>query len=147
MPEVINLSAKITEQLPQELVDFMQLAGEVAQRQEQKLYLVGGVVRDLLLERANFDLDLVLEGDAIKLAQELAERKQGKITPHPRFGTAKLQWDNWSVDLTTARSETYPKPCVLPSRRSRPRHSGTSASSRRRRSGLHPGGNPRQAWW
>ena len=108
MSEVINLSAKITEQLPVELVHFMQVAGEVAQRQGQKLYLVGGVVRDLLLQRANFDLDLVLEGDAISLARELADIKLGKVTTHPRFGTVKLHWDNWSVDLATARSETYP---------------------------------------
>lgn len=114
MPEVIDLSTKITKQLPVELVSFMQVAGEAAQRQGQKLYLVGGIVRDLLMKRTNFDLDLVLEGDAISLACELADIKQGKITTHPRFGTAKLQWDKWSVDLATARSETYPKPCVLP---------------------------------
>ena len=71
----------------------MQAAGEAAQRQKQRLYLVGGVVRDLLLERSNLDLDLVVEGDAINLAQELARIKQGKITTHPRFGTAKLRWD------------------------------------------------------
>lgn len=111
---VTNLSAKISEQLPVELVNFMQAAGEMAQRQGRKLYLVGGVVRDLLLKRANFDLDLVLEGDAIKLAQELADIKKGKVTVHSRFGTAKLRWDNWSVDLTTARAENYYKPCVLP---------------------------------
>jgi tRNA nucleotidyltransferase (CCA-adding enzyme) len=114
VPEAINLYAKITEQLPVELVHFMQVAGEIAQSRRQKLYLVGGVVRDLLLKRANLDLDLVLEGDAVRLARELTDIKQGKIMTHPRFGTAKLQWSNWSVDLATARSETYPKPCVLP---------------------------------
>ena len=114
MSEVINLADRIKKQLPVELVHFMQVAGEVAHRQGQKLYLVGGVVRDLLLKRVNFDIDLVLEGDAVRLARELADIKQGKIMAHPRFGTAKLQWDNWSVDLATARSETYPKPCVLP---------------------------------
>jgi len=114
MSAVINLSARINKQLPGELIDFMQVAGGVAQRRGQKLYLVGGVVRDLLLERANLDLDLVLEGDAIKLADELAGIKDGKVTAHLRFGTAKLQWDNWSVDLTTARAETYDKPCALP---------------------------------
>ncbi len=114
MSTVINLSARINKQLPGELIDFMQVAGGVAQRRGQKLYLVGGVVRDLLLERANLDLDLVLEGDAIKLADELAGIKDGKVTAHLRFGTAKLQWDNWSVDLTTARAETYDKPCALP---------------------------------
>jgi tRNA nucleotidyltransferase (CCA-adding enzyme) len=75
---------------------------------------VGGVVRDLLLERDNCDLDLVLEGDAMTLAGELADLKQGKVTTHPRFGTAKLLWDGWSADFTTARSETYPRPCALP---------------------------------
>jgi len=103
MPEIINLSSRIKKQLPVELVSFMQVAGEMAQSQRQNLYLVGGVVRDLLLGRTNFDLDLVLEGDAINLARELTGIKQGKIITHPRFGTAKLQWDKWSVDLATAR--------------------------------------------
>jgi tRNA nucleotidyltransferase (CCA-adding enzyme) len=114
MPEVINLASRLEKQLPTELLDFMKAAGEVAQRQEKRLYLVGGMVRDLLLERKNLDLDLVLEGDAINLSQELAGIKQGKVTTHPRFGTAKLQWHNWSVDLATARAETYAKPGALP---------------------------------
>ncbi|MFC1951780.1 CCA tRNA nucleotidyltransferase, partial [Chloroflexota bacterium] len=78
-------------------------------------YLIGGVVRDLLLGQANLDLDLVVEGDAISLAQQLILLIHGEITTHPRFGTAKLQWDKWSVDLTTARSETYARPGALPS--------------------------------
>jgi len=114
MPEVINLASRIERQLPAELVDFMQAAGEVAQRQQQRLYLVGGVVRDLLLERSNLDLDLVVEGDAINLAHELSRIKQGEVITHLRFGTAKLQWDDWSVDLATARAETYAKPGALP---------------------------------
>ena len=115
MPDITNLSSKIERQLPAELADFMQLAGEIAQSHGQSLYLVGGVVRDLLLGRTNLDLDLVLEGDAIDLAQQLAEIKGGKVTTHPRFGTAKLQWNKWSIDLATARSETYTKPGALPS--------------------------------
>ena len=115
MPEIINLANRIEKQLPAELVNFMQVAGKVAQSQGQNLYLVGGVVRDLLLGKPNFDLDLVVEGDAINLAQQLIQVKQGKITTHPRFKTAKLKWDKWSVDLTTARSETYAKPGALPS--------------------------------
>jgi tRNA nucleotidyltransferase (CCA-adding enzyme) len=72
------------------------------------------VVRDLLLERSNLDLDLVTEGDAINLAHEMASTKQVRVTTHPRFGTAKLQWDGWSVDLATARAETYARPGALP---------------------------------
>ena len=114
MPETINLSPKIEQQLPAELVDFMRSAGEMAQGQGQSLYLVGGVVRDLLLGQTNLDLDLVVEGNAIDLARKLAEIKQAKITIHPRFGTAKLRWNKWSIDLATARSETYAKPGALP---------------------------------
>ena len=114
MSKVINLSSKIEKQLPAKLVDFMRLAGAVAHRQGQSLYLVGGVVRDLLLGKPNFDLDLVVEGDAVSLAQQLVQIKRGKVLTHPRFHTAKLQWDEWSVDLVTARSETYVKPGALP---------------------------------
>jgi len=114
MPKIINLASKIEDQLPAELADFMQVAGKIASRQGQSLYLVGGVVRDLLLGQPNFDLDLVVEGDAINLAHQLIQTKQGKLTTHTRFGTAKLQWDEWSVDLATARSETYVKPGALP---------------------------------
>lgn len=113
MPE-INLSSKIEKQLPVELVTFIQRAGKVAASQGQGLYLVGGVVRDLLLGQTNIDLDLVVEGNAIELAQHLLKINQGKITTHPRFNTAKLQWNRWSVDLATARSETYAKPGALP---------------------------------
>ncbi|MFC2021680.1 CCA tRNA nucleotidyltransferase [Chloroflexota bacterium] len=115
MTEIINLASEIEKQLPFELVDFMQTAGLVAASQGQSLYLVGGVVRDLLLGRPNFDLDLVVEGDAINLAQRLADIVQGKTITHPRFGTAKLKWNEWSVDVATARSETYAKPGALPS--------------------------------
>jgi len=114
MSKVINLSSEIEKQLPAELVDFMRLAGEVAHRQGQSLYLVGGVVRDLLLGKPTFDLDLAVEGDAINLAQQLVQIKQGKMVTHPRFNTAKMQWGKWSVDLATARSETYVRPGALP---------------------------------
>ncbi len=114
MVETINLSSEIKKQLPAELVNFMRTAGEMARSQGQSLYLVGGVVRDLLLGRTNFDLDLVVEGDAINLAHQLIRINQGKIITHPRFGTAKLQWNEWSVDLATARSETYARPGALP---------------------------------
>ena len=114
MPEVVNLADRIEKQLPAELKGFMQEAGKVAQGRGMGLYLVGGVVRDMLLGRANLDLDLVVEGDAIALAQEMADAIHGKIVIHPRFGTARVQWDKWRVDLATTRSETYARPGALP---------------------------------
>ncbi len=114
MPEIINLAGRLEKQLPAALLSFMQRAGEMAANQGQELYLVGGVVRDLLRGQANLDLDLVVEGDAINMARQLIRIYRGKITTHPRFGTAKLQWDKWSIDLATARSETYAQPGALP---------------------------------
>ena len=75
-------------------------------------YVVTGAVAAIIYgePRLTHDIDLVVEGNAIDLAQQLAQSSQRKITTHPRFGTAKLQWDKWSIDLATARSETYAKP-------------------------------------
>ena len=114
MARRINFGKLIEKQLPPELVNFMWVAGEMANSRGEKLYLVGGVVRDLLMEQPNFDLDVVVEGNAIELAQQLKGINKGKITTHPRFNTAKLQWQDWNIDLATARSETYDKPGALP---------------------------------
>jgi tRNA nucleotidyltransferase (CCA-adding enzyme) len=113
-PENINLARSIKEHLPADLIDFIRKAGDIAEKQQQRLYLVGGVVRDLLLERRNYDLDMVVEGDAIKLAQEMAGINRANITTHTRFGTAKLRWQKRSADLATARAETYARPGALP---------------------------------
>jgi len=110
----INLSSEIKEHLPLRLLKLMKEAGEKAEELGQRLYLVGGGVRDLLLQRPNFDLDLVVEGDALKLAKCLAETSRVKLVVHPRFGTAKLSYTDFSLDLATARLETYAKPGALP---------------------------------
>ena len=109
-----NLGIQINKQLPAELVGFMKMAGEQAEARGQKLYLVGGVVRDLLLSRPNLDLDLVVRGDAIGLAEVLAKLKNGKVIAHTRFNTAKIRWDRWSVDFASTRAEVYEKPGALP---------------------------------
>ncbi len=114
MTETSNFARKIEKQLPAEIFNFIQVAGELAARQGQSLYLVGGVVRDLILGQNNFDLDLVVEGNAIALLHQMTPLSQGKMTTHPRFGTAKLQWQKWSIDFATARSETYARPGALP---------------------------------
>ena len=114
MAETKNLTSRIEERLPAELAGFMQAVGAIAAYQGEHLYLVGGVVRDLLLGRANLDLDLVVDGNAVDLAQQAANITQGKLTVHRRFGTARLRWGKWSIDFAGARSETYDRPGALP---------------------------------
>ena len=112
MARIVNLASRIRDGLPAELVGFIETV--TAASEGRHVYLVGGVVRDLLLHRENLDLDIVVERDAIGLAQQLADSTGGKLTSHPEFGTAKLSWKEWSVDFATARSETYASPGALP---------------------------------
>lgn len=113
-PDTINLTSSIKEHLSDIVVQFIKHAGSVAEQHQQRLYLVGGIVRDLLLEGVNLDIDLVVEGDAIKLAQLIAEPLKAKVTVHQRFGTSNIKWGSHSADFITARAETYAHPGALP---------------------------------
>ena len=110
----MNLARQIEQYLPRQLLELVKDISRQAGKQGQRVYLVGGVVRDLLLGYPNFDLDLVIEGDAVKLAQQVAETGQAKLLTHHRFGTAKLKYENFTLDLATARKETYDRPGALP---------------------------------
>jgi tRNA nucleotidyltransferase (CCA-adding enzyme) len=74
------------------------------------VHLVGGAVRDLLLERAPRELDLVVEGDV----DAAAGRLDGEVTAHDRFGTARVRAGDCAYDLVRARAETYAHPGALP---------------------------------
>jgi tRNA nucleotidyltransferase (CCA-adding enzyme) len=110
----MNLARQIEQYLPGQLLKLVKDVSRQAANSGQRVYLVGGVVRDMLLGYPNFDVDLVVEGDAVKLAQQVAETSQAKLLAHHRFGTAKLRYENFSLDLATARKETYARPGALP---------------------------------
>jgi tRNA nucleotidyltransferase (CCA-adding enzyme) len=74
------------------------------------VHLVGGAVRDLLLERAPRELDLVVEGDVEAAAAQLG----GVVTAHDRFGTVLVRADDCAFDLVRARAESYAHPGALP---------------------------------
>ncbi|MBM3145107.1 MAG: CBS domain-containing protein [Chloroflexi bacterium] len=88
-PGYLNLSEKLKQALPPARLSLLAAIAEIAQEQRAALYIVGGFVRDLLLERPSLDFDLVVEGDAIALAQAVSARFGGRVTTHKRFGTAK----------------------------------------------------------
>ncbi|MDQ2982755.1 MAG: CBS domain-containing protein [Actinomycetota bacterium] len=79
------------------------------------VYLVGGTVRDILLGERSFDVDIAVEGDAIALAQALADALDGRVRAHEKFGTAVVLYgDGGRVDVVTARTEFYDAPAALP---------------------------------
>ena len=84
-----DMNAKMETLLPAALINLVRRAGEAAADLNYPMYAVGGFVRDLLLNVPNFDIDLVVEGDAIGLARRLASLYGGRVRSHKRFGTAK----------------------------------------------------------
>jgi tRNA nucleotidyltransferase (CCA-adding enzyme) len=77
-------------------------------------FLVGGAVRDLLLGAESLDLDVAVEGDAERVARQLADRLGGRVRAHDRFGTATVTADGLQLDLATTRRERYAAPGALP---------------------------------
>jgi tRNA nucleotidyltransferase (CCA-adding enzyme) len=97
-----------------ELPGGRQLLALSEDRDHARPALVGGAVRDLLLERTPRELDVVLDGDVAALARELADELGAGLTVHERFGTALVEWEEGRVDLARRRAESYPAPGALP---------------------------------
>lgn len=103
------------ERLPPAVMQLLKNIGRKAGGMGLQAYAVGGFVRDLLLRNENFDIDVVVEGDGIRLARALAEEGKGELRVHRRFGTATLRLsDGYRLDLATARLEYYEHPGALP---------------------------------
>jgi tRNA nucleotidyltransferase (CCA-adding enzyme) len=98
LPGQVNLAARLDNALPATRLAFLKMIAARARSQHQAAYIVGGFVRDLLLERPSQDFDIVIEGDAIQLARSLSNEFGGQVTSHSRFGTAKWQ-------ISSARAE------------------------------------------
>lgn len=141
-PSHQNLAERLERLLSPERMALLKAISEAAYEQKNALYIVGGFVRDLLLDLPYSDFDLVVEGDAINLVRTLANQYGGRITSHSRFGTAKwlikedkpdllkkikifhnenIPASEWTdehlpdtIDLVTARREFYTHPTALP---------------------------------
>ena len=110
-----SLRAHLTQRLPKKILRLLRQVGALADTQGVALYLVGGVVRDLLLKRENWDLDLTVEGDGIAFAHLVADRYGAGLAVFERFATARLTFpDGLKMDIATTRRESYAQPAVLP---------------------------------
>jgi len=126
-----NLAARLEHTLPEGRITLLNKIADVAVESKIPLYIVGGFVRDLLLDTPSLDFDLVVEGDAIALAEAVRDKFGGRITSHGRFGTAKWFLDKEeliilgntkkikeslpdAMDFISARREFYTHPSALP---------------------------------
>ena len=103
------------QELPDRAGDIISVCAEVAEKQGQTLYLVGGMVRDLLMDRVNKDIDLVIEKDAREFILTLAEELEAEYQFHERFQTGSISLPgDYNLDVAQTRSEFYPGPGVRP---------------------------------
>jgi len=128
--ENMNLSLQLENHLSSIQLKLLRSIADTAHGLRMHVYLVGGVVRDIILKSPILDLDLVVEGNAIELSQQLIKTYGGRVTSHRQFGTAKwfIDEDKFfadlnvssrnelpkSVDLISARTEFYKNPSALP---------------------------------
>lgn len=117
----MDLRSQLKSTLSSDQLRILHLVADEASQSGLPLYIIGGSVRDLILGSVIKDLDFTVEGDAISLAQSLGKRHSGKVTAHKKFGTAKwflpkeLRMESFdTLDLISARSETYKHPAALP---------------------------------
>ena len=89
---------------------ILKLAGELGEKHNLKVFVVGGFVRDLFLNRKSIEVDLMIEGDGINFSRLLAdELGVKKIVPFKEFGTAKIPYPKMEIEVASARLEEYDK--------------------------------------
>jgi len=104
-----DLRALLARAFSPDLWALVLVISDTAAQLKMPIYFVGGLVRDLLLDKPPTDLDIVVEGDAIRLVRELRHRFGGQLHSHERFGTAK-----WSLSpavygaIAAAADEAWP---------------------------------------
>jgi len=109
------MGGMLRERLAPPVLEQVERIAAVSRRYQIPVYLVGGIVRDLLLGRENRDLDLVVEGDGPHFARLLADEIGGRVRTHDAFMTAVVvDPRELHIDVATARSEFYRAPAALP---------------------------------
>ena len=110
--EIIELMQR---HLPGEVQGILRTISRIAEGGRYDAFLVGGVVRDLLLGVPNLDLDIVVEGEGIEFARRVAREFGARVRSHRKFGTAVVILPNGRrIDVATARTEFYEHPAALP---------------------------------
>ena len=93
-----------------ERYSFLNVVTEVSEQTKTKVFLVGGFVRDIILNRETKEADFLVLGDGIQFANNLAEALGIKsVSVYKNFGTAHFTFDNFNLEFVGARKESYGK--------------------------------------
>lgn len=114
----MNLSEKLKSSLNIDFLKIINLVGKSADEYGTNAYIIGGVVRDLLLNKEIYDIDIVIEGNAIEFCRFLENKEICKIIrTTEEFGTAKVNFNfanDFIIDFASTRTENYPHAGHLP---------------------------------
>ena len=114
----MNLALELNKCLSQNFVSALTIISDCAEDFCTKVFIVGGVVRDLLLKKDIYDIDIVVEGNAIEFCKYMQSRGMCTVTRiSDEFGTAKVQFkqiSDLSLDFASTRIESYPRAGHLP---------------------------------
>ena len=80
---------------------------ELADENGTEIYVIGGYVRDLFLNRPSKDIDILVIGNGIKFAEEAGKLLQTKVSVFKNFGTAMLRFGDLEIEFVGARKESY----------------------------------------
>ena len=100
------------------LAKISKIVSDLSTESNIKSYLVGGCVRDLMLNPSadSIDIDIMVEGDGISFAKLLAKKMNvPKVVPFPKFATAKIPYHEYEIEVASARLESYDKSSRNPS--------------------------------
>jgi len=88
---------------------IFELVSEIITAQNLQAFVIGGFVRDLLLQRPSKDIDIVVVGSGIELAEKVAQRigRDTQVTVFKNFGTAMLHYKGYEIEFVGARRESY----------------------------------------
>ena len=110
-----NLRTLVSRRLPSKIFNRLREIGALADAMDAPAYLVGGLVRDLLLGHTNLDVDIAVEGDGMTFARRLADRYGAGLKIFEKFATALVVFpDGFKLDVATTRCESYAHPTALP---------------------------------
>ena len=96
-------------------IKLLKELGQVAQKHNLKIWVVGGFARDFVLHKKTKDIDICVEKDTAPLIEYCQNNKGAKVQYFNNFGTARVIFkDGFKLDFVRCRKEIYPKPAALP---------------------------------
>lgn len=99
-----SLSVKMKQHLQHPVFGII---AQAAANNQVKAFVIGGYVRDLFLQRPSKDIDIVVLGNGIDFAENIAQKLKVKVAVFKSFGTASLKYQNLELEFVGARKESY----------------------------------------